>query len=415
MVSRRILPVLCMGLSFACSDPDPASQRVDLPTEPGDGDGHTDAEEDGDGDAQPVEPRPDEDAGEEVVPTLDFSEFDRAIEDFIADEKLQGASAVVVHGKYGQVHQRGYADYAADRLYLIASTSKILSVGVMLRLADQGLLDFDEPISTYLAEWGKYKENITLAQMFSNSSGMIGLTDNPIYARYLCQYMTVVGTLAECAKMIYATDDQIDLKTPDTEFHYGGGQWQLAGGIGEVMAKKKWSDLVAETYIEPCGAATLAYTNQYQQATLSTLGTGAVSYPDFFSGDPSTLPMTDNPSVEGGAYIAAEDYGKILLMHLRKGLCGSERVLSEAAVQRMQTDRIGEVYQGKTSSEVLQGYGLGWWIDRENRGVVVDPGAYGAVSYLDVGRNYGVFIAVQAGNGTELFSRTKPALDALFQ
>jgi CubicO group peptidase (beta-lactamase class C family) len=370
---------------------------------PGDGDGDDSDAGPGDGDGGPIE-----------IPELDFAAFDEAVDAYVESKMLKGASAVVVHADYGQVHLQGYGEFDANRVYLIASTSKILSVGVMLRLADQGLVDFDEPVSTYLGEWGEFKTNITLAQMFSNSAGMVSLTDNPVYLPYLCQYTTISGSLNDCAKTIYTANDTVDLKTPDTEFHYGGGQWQLAGGVGTFVSDKTWQELIDETYREPCAATSLGYTNQYQDATLSTLGLGAVAYPAFFSGDPKTLPVTDNPSVEGGAYVAAEDYGKLLLMHLRGGVCGSQRVLSKEAVARMREDRIGEAYDGKTTSDVLEGYGLGWWVDRKHPGVVVDPGAYGAVSYLDENRKYAVFIAVESGSGTELFETTKPTLDEIF-
>jgi CubicO group peptidase (beta-lactamase class C family) len=344
---------------------------------------------------------------------LDFSAFDQAVDAFVKQHGLKGASAVVVHRDGGELHAKGYGSFSQDRTYLIASCSKILSVGVLMRLADQGLVSFDTPVSTYLSAWGSFKTDVKLAQAFSNSAGMVGLVDNPLYLPYLCQYTPSSGSLGDCAKTIYTADDAIDRKKPDSEFHYGGGQWQLAGGVAEVVSKKSWAELVQETYVAPCGTSSLGYTNQYEQATLSTLGLGAVAYPGFFTGDVSTLPKTDNPSIEGGAYVQARDYGKILLMHLRGGLCGSTRVLSEAAVARMQEDRIGEVYGGSTGRDTLAGYGMGWWVDRAHPGVVVDPGAYGAVAYLDNTRGYGVFIAVEQSVG-DLVAATKPALDALF-
>jgi hypothetical protein len=91
-------------------------------------------------------------------------------------------------------------------------------------------------------------------------------------------------------------------------------------------------------------------------------------------------------------------------------------VLSEAAVARMQADRIMMVYNGSTTSATLQGYGMGWWVDRMNPGVVVDPGAYGAIAWLDNKREYGAFIVLEATSalGSELLGKAKPALDGIF-
>lgn len=363
---------------------------------------------------------------------LDFSKYDAAVSAFLTQHGLTGASGVVVHKDLGIVHTKGYGDFAADRLYLVASSSKMLSVGILMKLVDEGKLDVDAPIGNYLSAWGANgKPELEVAQLVSNSSGLVGLIDNPLYAPYLCQYVDS-GTLSDCAKTIYTADDAADRKPPDTEFHYGGGQWQLAGGIAEVVSGKKWADLVKETYVDACGTPSLGYTNQFAKALQAGgMGVGsALAYPPFFQGDKANLPASENPSIEGGLYATAEDYGKILLMHLRGGECDGNRVLSDKSVARMREDRILEKYNGTTTNIVgaatggdagapsgaLDGYGMGWWIDRVNKGVFADPGAYGAFPWLDLPRDYAAFLALEsdAGTGAQLWVAVKPALDAVF-
>lgn len=338
---------------------------------------------------------------------LDFSAFDSVVTGFLQEKMLAGATAAIVHKTRGPLYERGYGSFDKARISLIASTSKIISVGVLMTLVDAGKLDIDKPINGYLSSWGNFKGNLTTAMLVSNSSGLVSLTANPTYGPYLCQY-TDGGSLSACAQTIYTAMDDADRKPPDTAFAYGGGQWQLSGGIAETVSGKKWADLIKDIYVTPCGIGSLAYTNQFAAS--------GTSYPVDFNGDINKLPKTENPSVEGGAYITAGDYGKILLMHLRGGMCGDKRVLSEASVARMQADRILMAYNGMTTSAVLQGYGMGWWVDRNNPGVVVDPGAYGAIAWLDNKREYGAFIALEATSalGSELLGKVKPALDAIF-
>jgi len=352
---------------------------------------------------------------------LDFASFDKALQKAIDDHNasdagtalpVTGASAVVVDKKSGLVHQKGYGDYAADRLYLIASSSKILSVGVLMKLADEGKLDLDTPVSEYLAEWGDTAVGkVTVAQLLSNSSGLPSLTevggaatmpDSP-FASNLCQY-TSAGTLQDCGKLLYDTEPP---REPDTEYAYGGSQWQLAGAIAEVVSGKSWAELIDETYVEPCKVPSLGYTNHW------SLPMAATVYPSSFGGDVSKLPETENPSIEGGAYITAPDYAKLLHMHLNGGKCGSERVLSAEAVERMQQDRITE-YGGKVNAP-FTGYGMGWWV-LGNMNSVADPGAYGAAPVIDLGREYAMMIIVEASSavGMKLALTSKPALDAIF-
>ncbi len=354
----------------------------------------------------------DDGSNSDARPELDFSEFDLAIESFVTAKGLNGAGSIVVHKDWGIVHQKTYGGHAAERISLIASSSKILSAAVLVRLSEQGLLELDEPISTYLGAWGTHKTDVTVAQLLSNSSGLVGLADNPLYAKYACQYVPS-GTLSDCAKAVYTADDAGDRVPPDTKFRYGGGPWQLAGGIAEVVSGKTWNELIQETY-GPCGADTLGYTNHFAQAFASGGIAAALSYPTFFSGDPATLADSDNPNIEGGAFTTVLEYGKILLMHLRDGRCDSARVLSEAGVERMQQDRIAGY--GATPNPRLSGYGFGWWVSRDEPGYVVDGGAYGAMPWLDGEREYGAFVVIEATSalGAELHAIAKPIADGVF-
>jgi CubicO group peptidase (beta-lactamase class C family) len=366
----------------------------------------------------------------------DFAAFDAAMSQFVAERGLRGASAVLVQKDRGIVHSAGYGEFSADRTYLIMSSSKILSVGVLMRLADQGLLDLDAPIGTYVADWGTGKPEITLAQLVSGSSGLVGVVDNLLYAPYACMADTA-GTLADCGKTIYTADDAAERKLPDTEFHYGGGAWQLAGGVAEAAAGKSWAELVDDTYA-PCSVPSFGYTNATSMVSITTgadgsIDFGGIGYPTTFDGDASTLPVTENPSIEAGVYTTVADYGKLLFMHLNGGMCEGTRVLSETAVARMREDRILE-YGGSTEQQMrlilaggdpsavekaveFSGYGMGWWLNRTRAGVIIDPGAFGALTLLNLTRGYGAFIAIE-GNvllGAELAAGIEPVAEAAFE
>ena len=117
---------------------------------------------------------------------LDFTEFNLTVEAYLVENELEGATAIVVHRDYGVVHERAFGTFDIDRVSLLASASKIITVGVLMRLADDGLLDLDEPVSTYMPLWwGERPMDVTVAQLLSNSSGMVGLIDDAMYAPYL--------------------------------------------------------------------------------------------------------------------------------------------------------------------------------------------------------------------------------------
>lgn len=352
---------------------------------------------------QAAEPERDDD-GAAVESKLDFGELDARVSAFVEERELAGMSLAVVAREQGVVHLRGFGEHAPDRVYALASATKILTAGVVMRLDDQGVVDIDAPIGEYVADaWGEGKATLTLAQLLSMSAGLVGLDDTG-YEPYACVY-ELDGTVEDCAAQIYRADDSADVIAPDTEFRYGGQTYQLAGGVGIVASGKSWEALLRETYIEPCGVDSLGYTNF----------SDTLAYPSDFQGDPSHAPRTKNYLMGGGAYISAPHYATLLLMHLRRGLCDDKRVLSEGAVARMQVDRIGEVYSGDTGNRAFAGYGLGFYVDRQN-GVVVDLGAFGSGVWIDSKLGYGAFVGMEsvAATGSDLIAELLPLLSEMF-
>ena len=286
----------------------------------------------------------------------------------------------------GVVHHEHWGEFSPDRISLIASSSKMLVAGVLMRLHEDGLLDIDAPVAEAVP-WGSGNPDITPAQLVSNSSGLVGLLPNPAYGPYVCQFLPV-GTLQGCAESIFSTAvDDADIVPPDTEFRYGGGQWQVAGGLAEAVSGRSWAELLDEVYVEPCDLDVLAFNNHFTQ-----FESEAFAYPDAFGGDPSGLVATDNPNMEGGAYTTTGDYGALLLMHLREGMCGDNRVLEPESIARLHADRTLEAHPDGSGAP---GYGMGWWVDRET-GRISDGGAYGTVPWLDLDDGFGAYLVIEA-------------------
>ena len=377
----------------------------------------------------------------------DFDEVGTTMDAYVADHDLTGAGLVVVDPDEGIVYEHYVGEeFGPDHLSLIASSSKMITAGVLMRLHDQGVLDVDAPVADAV-DWPGAAANpeITPAQLVSNSSGLVGLLPNPTFVPYLCQYL-IAGTLTECGQRIFTTpEDDAEIVPPDTEYRYGGGQWQVAGAVAEVASGRSWAELVDETYVQPCGLESLAYNNHFAQAVSTG---GPFDYPTGFAGDPANLQPTENPNMEGGAYVSPRDYAELVRMHLRGGLCDGGRVLSEESVQRMHSDRVVRTYDADlgpdsdddsdgeasetgdasstttteptdvegdpgTSTEFRYvGYGLGWWVGDDD--IIEDAGAYGAVPWIDLGRGYGAYLVVEAtsSKGRDLARAIRPVIAA---
>lgn len=362
-----------------------------------------------DGDRGDPSPKPTDAPRDEVA--RDFAEVEAAIDEFVEEEGLNGAGFVVVDRDEGIVAEHYAGVFDADRVSLVASSSKMITAGVLMRLHDEGLLDVDAPVAE-VVDWGAANPDIAPVHLLSNSSGLVGLADNPTFAPYICQYLHA-GTMQGCAEQIFTTpDDDAEVVPPDTRFRYGGGQWQVAGAIAEIASGSSWAELIEQTYAEPCGVDTLGYNNHY---TVLVGEGGPFAYPHQFDGDPSVLEPTDNPNMEGGAYISAPDYAQLLLMHLRGGRCGDEQVLSAESVDRMHTDRVQDTYGGDTGlaggePRAAAGYGLGWWVGADDPSYVQDGGSFGSVPWLDLEDGYGAYLVIEATSrqGQRLAEQLRP-------
>jgi len=422
--SRTALVVVALFALAACADDGDAAESAstDAPaadtapadtappdTEPGDTEPTDTAAADSASDtatpdtaaaAEPGDTEPGDAAPPDTEPaarTYDFAAIDPIVSEFVESRELNGAGLVVVDRNDGIVYEGYWGVFDADRISLIASSSKMISAGVLLHLDDEGVLDIDAPVAD-VADWGAGNPDITPAQLISNSSGLVGLLPDPTYAPYLCQYI-FSETLQGCAAAIFTSpEDDAQIVPPDTEFRYGGAQWTVAGGVAEAASGQPWTELIDEIYVQPCGLDSLQFNNHFAQ-----IGSGGFDYPVEFDSDPSQLAATENPNPEGGAYISAPDYGRLLLMHLNDGRCGDAQVLSPEALDVMHADRVAAAYAGNAGAggdgSAGTGYGMGWWVDRDS-GRISDGGAYGSQPWLDLDNGYGAYLVIEADSGT---------------
>ena len=312
----------------------------------------------------------------EPIPEYDFTSVDNRFQLFLDEnEVFDGISYTLVDAEQGVVHEAALGDHTLDIVVMLASTSKVPAVTLMMAMNDDESLDYDveATIDSYLPWEGVYGDRTTV-QLVSNTSGIPGLGALGEYGAHLCQY-SPAGTLEACGQTIYGTLLPSTIG-PDEAFDYGGSQWQLAGAVIEQVGNQTWRQAFSQYIAEPCELEVFQFGNMWSDQAAWT-------------GNADSLQGLDNPSIEGGAISNMQDYAKLLLLHLRGGKCGDNQVVSSASVDFMQIDRAGKFGTP---------YGMGWWIVANEDGsaptVFHDPGAYGAISWIDIERGIGGYVAV---------------------
>lgn len=309
-------------------------------------------------------------------PQFDFTAVDQRLQQFIDEDPLfEGISYTLVEKGLGTIHEAAFGDHTVDIVTMLASTSKVPSVMLLMALDSDDSLDFDidRAVENYLPWEGVYGDR-TVGQMLSHTSGIPGLSGLADYGPHNCQFMPQVQ-LQDCARIIY-NYELPGTEPPETVFDYGGSQWQLAGAVAEVVSGSTWAQAFDEYIAGPCNLEVFQYGNMWSDLSA-------------WNGSPDSLVGRDNAHVEGGAISSLQDYAKILLMHLNDGMCGDNRVMSAEAVAAMREDRGGPLGTP---------YGMGWWIISNDDGsaptVFYDPGLFGAISWIDIEREIGGFLTV---------------------
>jgi CubicO group peptidase (beta-lactamase class C family) len=309
----------------------------------------------------------------------DFSAVDSAAERFIASSPaIRGLTLAVVREDQGQIYEMGYGEFERDRTILVASAGKLLAAGVIVALADDGLLELDRPVAEYL-DWGDHHPAVTIENLLSMMSGIEGWPED----NHPCVHDPTT-TVQACGRTVFQNESES--VPPGEEYRYSGTAWQLAGAVAEVVSGKSWVDLVDEKLVQPCGLPNTGFLSTDSQ----------LPYPAAFDGDPASWPPSDNPEIGGGAYITVNDYSKVLLMHLHDGRCGEQRVLSSEMVQHMQKDLTpeGVTFPPWTFSPAVS-YGLGWFRYEDDPELLIDPGAWGAKAVLHPGEGWAAILLLE--------------------
>ncbi len=133
----------------------------------------------------------------------------------------------------------------ADTLYMIGSCTKAMTSTVLAMLAEQGLIDFDEPIRNYIPELqfsDPYINSvITLRDILSHRSGLPG---------HELFWLDPDRSMAEMVKNI----KYLPFNKPfRTTFQYNNLLYGVAGYIIERLTGMKWFDAMKKYLYEPLG------------------------------------------------------------------------------------------------------------------------------------------------------------------
>lgn len=168
----------------------------------------------------------------------------------------------------GKVYDEYYASKGkpvhADTLFQVASLSKwVTALGVMT-LVEQGKLDLDKPVSTYLTRWqlpaSEFDNNgVTVRRLLSHTAG---LTDGLGYGGFPpgTDVQPLTDSLTRAADPSPAADGEVRVgHAPGTQWKYSGGGYTLLQLLVEEVTQQDFDSYMQEAVFEPLGMTDSTY------------------------------------------------------------------------------------------------------------------------------------------------------------
>jgi len=305
-------------------------------------------------------------------PSCSITQVESAMDTVLAQAVSEVDFSFTVERQDGRRYNFNRGVSTLKTSYESASTSKLVSAVIILRLVEQGYLNLsDRPqdrISTWPIGSGDSLYNMTLAQMLSFTSG---LTTEPLCLN------SGISNFETCVTNIANTNAGNGI-TPGQQFYYASTHLQVAG-LMAVKARNvaSWQDIFSEFKTQ---------TGLFSTATYD-------------------LSSSTNPRLAGGMHWTSEEYmaflsalsqGKLLSSGLMSQLL-SDQTASATIVYSPTILGLGEDWH----------YGFGLWQECQSvmynctpETRVSSPGAYGAYPFWDRAKGYIGLVARQGALGT---------------
>ena len=270
------------------------------------------------------------------MPATAPPDLDAYVTQVLKTFSVPGMSVTVV--KDGKVLvARGYgvrtlgdtARVTSDTRFGIASNSKAFTATALAILVDEGKIEWDKPVVTYLPQFALsdpfVTRNITVRDLLVHRSGLgLGAGDllwwpTSTYTRKQIMHRLRDIPLSTSFRSAYAYDNVLYL---------------VAGEVIEAVSGLSWEDFIATRILTPLGMTHTTTRHSDASANGNVASTHA-----FVDGTLQRVkPMTsDNTNPAGGINTTADDEAKWLIAQLDSGRTGSTRLWTQRAQRQLWT------------------------------------------------------------------------------
>ncbi|KTD83240.1 hypothetical protein UQ64_03595 [Paenibacillus etheri] len=296
-------------------------------------------------------------------------------------------------------------------MFRIASTTKLFTWTAVMQLVEQGKIDLDTDINTYLKSVkipATYPEPITMRHLMTHTAGF---EEGGVGYQITTDPAKLPGSISETLnKHMLAR-----VRTPGEISSYSNYGATLAGLIVEEVSGVPYNDYIKKYIFDPLD---MKYSTVVEPLPESFMPNNVVGYK---SENGSFIPGT--PTFEGGfrpagsGTVSAVDMAHFMIAHLQNGKYGGQQILRPETAELMHSTTF-------QFDKRLPGVDLGFAEKQINGLTLITHGGsdpmFNTELYLVPAKHVGIFVSYNGGEGGDsaagliqaFFNRYYPAPDA---
>lgn len=291
---------------------------------------------------------------ETVGPTPEYEPIAERLRAFIQHERkvhdLPAFSIALVDNQdivwaegFGMADPDAEVPATAETVHRVGSVSKLFTDVAIMQRVEDGELDLDAPVSTYLSDFrpeNPYDKSITLRQLMTHRSGLIR---EPRVGHY---FDSSEFTLAESVRSLNASRL---VYRPETHTKYSNAGIKVVGRVLEVTQDQSFPTYMEQAVLDPMGLDDSAF--ELTSALKPRLATAYMWTYDGRRFEAPTFPLT---APDANLYSTVTDLGQFMKVLFAGGEGpDGNMILQSETLEQMWTPQYAE---GR------EGYGLGFYL-----------------------------------------------------
>lgn len=302
---------------------------------------------------------------------IQLDSLDAQIHQLIKDFDIPGLSIGVVRND-SLLFSKGYGNLEITKdekvnentIFGIGSISKSFTALTLGILVDEGKIDWDDKVKTYLPYFELYApyvtDNFTIRDVLTHRSGLKDVSGGTLW--YHSDY-----TREEIIKRLKYLEPVSGFREKPA---YQNVMYVVASEIVKTVSGMSWDNFVKTRVFDPLKMDNTTSLSAEREANSN------LAQPHIWNEDYEKVAIEqekgDNLAPGGFIYSSSNDMSNYMRMLLNNGVIGNDTIVSPAIINEIFKPQIIYPIMGAPFNNEFTSYGFGWWLTPKNGHKIIE-------------------------------------------